>query len=212
MVSSQAWFRTRRNRSGSISLPDMAPFAGLVFLYVCFCLLTTRPKQSDLGLVSNERTPRSETLYCKLGDNNEAVVSLTIKQQLTFAVTSPEVQAAAIQQVALQHGVPFTQAQLTELKTVAYLRTDVENLPRFLSLPAYQRNRLTELISLSSLSENELMECIVAAKASAMTTMHKPIYLSLNIDSEASATHVEHLLDLLQAQGIHHFNLRTHFQ
>jgi len=195
----------------SVSLPDLAPFAGLIFLIVGFYALTSRFKGPELGVVPNDQLPYSVTHAC-IPENMEAVVSLGTTNQLSFAVTHPETQAAAIRQVASRHGITFTPAQSAELKTLSFLRTDVENLPKLLSLPMYQRNRPAELSKLSPLSEQQLLECVVAAKTSAATLTHKPVYISFKVDSEVKTPQIERLIALLQTKGINRFNLQTQYK
>ena len=196
-------------RSRSSPLPDMAPFAGVSIALICIFLLTSRAKEFDTGLVSNAHLPYSVTHAC-LHENMAIVVSINAENRLSFAVTHPEIQWASIKQVALSRGIAFTSTQLIALKTTDFLQTDVENLPRFLSLPMHQRTRVTQSMNLGALSEQQLAECIEAAKAYASTIIgNKTIYLSLKIDAEVKALQVERLIDLLQSQGINCFTLET---
>ena len=206
-MASHTTLRAGRNRNCGISLPDMAPFAGVVFLVVCFYMVAGRFKVADEGLVNLEQLPASQISAC-LHDNTNTIISLTADKKLSFSVTSRTIQLAAIQQVAAKHGISFTDAQVVALKTIPFLATDVENLPVFLSLPDDKRTTTIESRKLGPLSWQQLAECIVAAKASAKEEHHS-IYSSLNVHSEASMASVEQLTDLLQAIGINRFSLLT---
>ncbi|MBF9140696.1 biopolymer transporter ExbD [Hymenobacter properus] len=188
----------------------MASFAGLVFLLVCFCMLAGRFRKEAVGTVPVERVPRSISYSC-IPENPEAVLSLTSKNELSFGTQSRSVQVASILKVASQHGVSFSEAQLMELKNLPFLSTDVEYLPKLLSLPDYRRNEANELQKLHPLSMQQLIECTMASKAAAQSMFHTPVYCCLMIDSEAKMSHVGLLIDRLQAQGINRFNLVTHY-
>ncbi|MBF9223632.1 ExbD/TolR family protein [Hymenobacter ruricola] len=193
-------------KNHGVSLPDMAPFAGLVFLLVGFYMLTGSFRQEAVGAVPIERVPHSDSYAC-LPDNLEASISLTAKNELSFGVQSRQVQAAAILAVASRHGISFTESQLTTLQKMPFLSTDVEHLPALLSLPAYQHKQAVEWQKMHPLSMQQLMECMMASEVAAQSMFHLPIYCRLILDSEAKMPHVELLIDRLQAQGINRFNL-----
>jgi biopolymer transport protein ExbD len=207
-MTSHTTLRAGRNRNRDISLPDMGPFAGVVFLVVCFYMLAGRFRHKEDGIVSDAKLPYSTT-YCGPPENIDLIISLNAQNKLSFGVSSKPVQIAAIQKVAARHGIGFSDSQLTALKAAPFLATDVESMPAFLSLPEYQRIKSVEQQKLSRLSEKQLLECIVAAKASAQTLYRMPVYTCLKIESDANMVHVEHLIDLLQRHGINRFNLKT---
>ncbi|MDB5270623.1 MAG: biopolymer transporter ExbD [Hymenobacter sp.] len=197
-------------RSRGIAPTDMGPFAGLLFLLLSFYLLTSR-FEKEVGIVRREQVPYNSNACSKYPEENEALICLSPNQCLSFSVTSPAIQTAAIKLVAEQHKIRLTAGQLAALETLPFLRTDIEKLPGFLSLPTYQRNKLAELEKLAPLNESQVLECIIAAKASAQSLTHRPIYTSLRIDSEVRMSDVQRLFDLLQTQGINRFNLQTQF-
>jgi hypothetical protein len=198
-------------RSRGIELPDMGLFAGLVFLLLTFYLLTSRFKGSEVGIVCREQVPYSSNACSNYPENNEVLICLNTNQLLSFSVTSPAIQLAAIKLVAEQHGIRMTPDQLAALETVPFLQTNVENLPGFLSLPIYQRSKLAELKKLAPLSERQMLECIIAAKVTAKALTQTPVYTSLRIASEVQMSHVQRLFDLLETRGIHRVNLQTQF-
>ena len=200
-----------RSRKQVLSLPDMAPFASVVFLMVCFYMLTGHFKTPEEGIVSNEDLPLLRIACWRTPVNSEAVICLNSKNQFSFS-SSPAIQTDAIQKVALQHGIQLTPPQLARLKALPFLATTVENLPELLSLQDYQYRRAMELSKRKPLSEQQLIECMIAAKASAKELTHKPIYTCLKIGSEVKMLHAERLFDLLQAHDIHRFLLKTRYQ
>ncbi|UOQ96358.1 biopolymer transporter ExbD [Hymenobacter sp. 5317J-9] len=194
-----------------ISLPDIAPFSGIMLLTVGFFLLGRFQNPTDEA-VATEQLPTSSTWYCKLPDDPRAIISLNGKKQLAFAVTSQTIQTAAIKTVALHHHVRLTAAQLTELATLPYLDTNVESIDAYLAMPVRQRNRAYQSNTFTPLSEAELMECISAAKDASETLLHRPVYIALRITPEVKMPEVYRLTDLLQARGINRFDLATQFQ
>lgn len=198
-----------RKRRG-ISLPGMAPFAGLIFLLVCFYLLTTQFRQPVASNVRIESLPFSGTHAC-LPDNNEAIVSLTRENQLAFAVDSREAQTLAIQKVAQRHKISFTVNQLNRLADLSYLVTDVESLPRLLSLASDPNHLSHQKKDFPPLSEQQLVECIASANSAVQILYHKPMYVSLRIEAEVKAENVNHLLEVLGTNGYNRFNLQTQY-
>ena len=200
---------SRKNKRG-LSLPDMAPFAGLIFLIVVFYALSSSFKRTEFGIVSNDQLPFSEIRNRgKIPENCTAITSLDTENQLSFAVDCPAIQSVAIQQVALQHGVNLTFSQKAELKTLPFLATAVENLPELLSLHGYQYRQVIELNSRAPLNEQQLAECLAAAKSCTKTLLHTPIYFAFKISPEVRMAHVIQLFDLHQSLGINRFTLLT---
>lgn len=193
-----------------IVLPDMGLFAVLILLLLAFYLLTSRFEEK-VGIVRREQVPYSSNACSNYPERDEALVCLSTNQHLSFSVTSPAIQAAAIKLVAERHGIRMTPDQLTALGTLPFLQTNVENLPSFLSLPTCRRSKLAELEKLAPLSGSQVLECVIAAKLSAKSLTHMPLYISLRIASEVQMLHVQRLFDLLQSQGIHRVHLQTQF-
>ena len=204
-------FSNHRGRKKEISLPDIAPFAGGLLLFVSFFLLGRFQNPID-EIVAPERLPSSSTWYCKLSENHHAVISLTAKNELAFSVTSPAIQTAAIRAVALQHHVRLTSAELAELTKIPLLRINVESLPSYLGQSASKRNSLNQLNKLSPLSEKELVECVSKAREFANTSTYGPMKIAVRIDSETKMSAVNHLTALLEGQGTNRIDLVTRLE
>ena len=202
--------KTHQGIDRGISLPDITPFAGVLLLLVIFFLLGRFQDPSDEA-VASEHLPASSTWFCKLSENNQAIISLTAKNQLAFSVTAPAIQAAAIKAVALQHHVKLAPFELTQLATIPLLTIDVESLPAYLALPVGQRTSLNRPSELAPLSETKLVECVSKAKDFAKTLALGPMNIALRIDSDVKMSAVNHLTALLQGQGTNHFDLVTQF-
>ena len=69
MALTQMRLSLRRNRMWGISLPDMAPFAGVVFLLVCFYMMTGKFKYGEEGLVTLEQLPKTSSWHCRIPEN-----------------------------------------------------------------------------------------------------------------------------------------------
>ena len=203
--------RTHSGRKRGISLPDIAPFAGVLLLFVSFFLLGRFQNPTD-EVVAPEHLPSSSTWYCKLSDNHQAVISLTAKNQLAFSVTSPAIQTAAIREVALQHHVKLTPPELVELAKIPMLRVNVESLPSYLGQPVSKRNSLNQLNKLSPLSEKELIECVSKAREFANSSTLGTMKIAVRIDSETKMSAVNHLTALLEGQGTNRIDLVTRLE
>ncbi|MFD1466830.1 hypothetical protein ACFQ48_01235 [Hymenobacter caeli] len=210
MVSLQ--LKSSRNRYQGLSMPDMAPFASLIFIIVCFYPLTGRLKGPESGLVADDRLPGNSAVCWHTPEHN-AVVSLNQANELSFSgpntYSNTETQTAAIKQVASQHKIVFTASQLAELRTIPFLATTVQQLPQFLDLAAVQRHEAIRLGDIGPLSEAQLIECVTAAKKLSITLERKNLYFTLNIDVDTKASNVMHLISLLQTAGINRFDLAT---
>lgn len=192
----------------------MAPFAGLLFLLLCVCLSSGRLRKPEVGVVTTEQVPSFGGFQCG-PPNYAAVISLNLKNQLSFSVPEIdrephhglEIQVKAIQQVAARRGIEFTPSQLATLRTLPFLALDIAQLPRFLSLSAVERSKLLNSQKLNPLTKEQLIECITAAKTSAISSVGIPLHLALKVDAEVKSPQIMHLIDLLQANGTNRFNL-----
>ena len=203
-------FVKARTHSGSkrgISLPDMAPFAGVIFLAVCFYALTTQFKELQIGNVAIEKLPHSKIHPC-MPENTELVIGLDAAGHYSFSVASPLFRTTTIQKVAAKQGIVFSDSQLSNLNQLDYLDIPVQELPAILNKPSYeQKFHLAGKRSL--LSEREMLECLITSKRVVQSLAHKPSYVSLLIDAETNCGKVMMLFDSLQGQGINRFNLKT---
>ena len=183
----------------------MAPFAGFIFLIVCFYAITTRFKAPLIGNVALEELPYCSGSGC-MPDNTEAVIGLDTNGHYSFSVSGPLFQTTTIQEVAAAQGIAFPVLQLSKLNQIEYLDTDVRVLPAILER---QSNNQSSLIRKHHpLGEKQLLACLITSKKVIQAMVHKPSYVALLINSETSASKVMHLIDLLQTQGINRFNLK----
>ena len=203
-VKAKSYSETKRG----ISLPDIAPVAGILLLLVSFFLLGHFQNPAH-EIVASENLPSTSIWYCKLAENNKAIISLTAKNQLAFSVDAPAIQTAAIKEVAIQHHIKLTTDELVELAKIPMLRVNVENLPAYFKQPASKRNSLQYLNSLSQLSEDQLIECISKARNCTRAWTTAPMGIAVRIDSETQMSAVNHLTALLEGQGANRINLAT---
>ena len=207
MRASNSSISAFRNRS--ISLPDMGPFASLIFLLVGFYMLSGHFRWPDEGVVPESQmaysTPQSG---CHLSECCGAVIGLGATNQRSFS-TSPLIQATTILIVAQKHGIELTPAQIASLKNLAFLATNVENLAELLSLSEFERNKKLRDQAITPLSECQLMECIATAKEQATQRWHMSLCLYLQIDANTKMRQFEQLTDMLQGLGDNRFKLMT---
>ncbi|WP_310395152.1 hypothetical protein [Hymenobacter sp.] len=105
--------------------------------------------------------------------------------------------------MAALYGVTFTPLQLEALATLPFLAAEVRQLPDFLTLPRYQRDKLLELGENNTLSKEQLAECINVAQDAAQDANQNFLFF-LKIDSEVGALQAMRLVELLQKQGVWH--------
>ena len=181
-------------------------------LTVLFWLYKYGSQLTEMGIVPNQRLPITTTIACK-GPTEFAVISLNEKGQFAFSVSevSPKVQAAAIRTVAYQHGINLDAEQLTELESLPFLATDVNELPQLLSLPYNRRSQLMELAKFKPISEDQLVACAVAARQFNRELFKRPITISLRIDTEAKSGKVLQIIDKLQSQGFERMSYQNQF-
>ena len=184
----------------------MSPFAGVIFLVVCFFAITTHFKAPRIGNVAIENLPESPHFSC-LVENTEAVIGLGTDGRYSFSIEGPLFQTTTIQQVAAAQGIIFSEAQLSALNQLDYLDIPIEELPVILNKPSYQQDfhRINQNLGLS---ETQLLACLMTSKKVVQSLVHKPSYVSLLIDAETNGGSVMHMLEVLQTQGINRFNLK----
>ncbi|MBO2008900.1 biopolymer transporter ExbD [Hymenobacter negativus] len=193
-------------RSRGASSPDMTPFAGVVFLIVCFYAITTQFKGPRIGNAALEELPYHSGSGC-LPENNEAVIGLDTDGHYSFSVSGPLFQSITIQKVAAKQSVIFSASQRSKLNQIEYIDVDIRALPAILE--EQSNNHLALLIKEHyPLGEEQLLACSMTSKKVIQTLVHKPSYVALLINAETSASKVMHLIELLQNQGINRFNLK----
>lgn len=199
--------RTYSDGRSNISLPDMAPFAGVIFLLVCFFTLTTQFKEPRIGNVAIEKLPHSRIHPC-MPENTESVIGLDTAGHYSFSVESPLFQTTTIQKVAAKQGIVFSKLQLSKLNQLDYLDISIQELSAILNKPSYEQE--FHLVGKQPmLSEKEMLECLITSKRVVQSLAHKPIYVSLLINAETKCARVMQLFESLQGQGINRFNLKT---
>ena len=142
MKSTQNNWRLRNNNSGNVTMPRMAAYAGFLMLMVPFFLYRYGSQLTDMVIVHAQKSSITHTIACK-GPNEFAVIGLDQQGKFTFSVSgvSPQVQAAAIQDVAYHRGISVDSKQRTELQSLLFLTSDIDELPRLLSLPSNRRGQ-----------------------------------------------------------------------
>lgn len=213
MTSSES-HTSMRNHNRSFPLPDMGPFAGLLFLLICPIMLSGEMRMPAVATVADEQLPLSHPQsVCGMREPFGSVIGLDSNNRLSFAMpeTSKEFQVVVLNKVAGSHGMQLTASQLTTLKNLPFLATDIQQLPQTLALPSLQRDRLLQSGKFGSLSQAQLAECITAART-LLKQNNKFYYIGIKIDAEAKMSHVISLTDLLERQGINRFQLITRYK
>ncbi len=204
---------THLNCSRSISVPDVAPFAGLLFLLIFPFILSGEMRWPATGVVTDEQLPSSHTECCSDRGAFGTVIGLNFAGQLSFAMPeSPsEWQSIVVARVAAHYGITFTAAQVAALKELPYLATSIQALPQMLALTASERKQRLQAGSFSVLTPAQFSECLTEARQ-LLKENNLPYYIGIKINADASMRQVFSLTDLLQSQGINRFLLITQSQ
>ena len=174
----------------------MTPFAGVIFLMVCFYAITTQFKTPQLGNVALEELPSCSNSAC-MPENAEAVIGLDTDGHYSFSVSGPLFQTTTIENVAANQGIIFSALQRSKLNKIDYLDVDIRVLPAILD---EQSNTQFSHFSrkIHPLGEKQLLACLITSKKVIQTLVHKPSYVALLINAETSASKVMHLTDVTQ--------------
>src|SRR6476661_7293963 len=209
MISAQTRFIKGRNWQRGVSLPDMAPFAGIVFTVACFYLGTSSFKTPAQALVKLEQQPSSTWVrHGKRGESPLVTIGLNQLNQVSFAADRA-IQQVVIGQLMRQHGITLNAAQLSRLQDLPYLATDIQKLPKLLALPGWQQQRQFLTGQPNSLTEAQLVQRIATTLALMQSHSYGYLRINLSIDAQVPASLVLRITDLLQAQGINRFYLSS---
>jgi hypothetical protein len=215
MTSAQVQFRSGRHGLRGISLPDMAPFAGVVFLLLLPYLLGRfQLKAPQAGLLIPDTEQAFSSTVCWRGDADGldgVLICLNASNQLSFALPGygQEFQAAVINQVAVRHKVKLSLSQQCSLEALPFLATDVQQLPHLLTLTKPQSVATVLSGNFEPLSAKQLADCILATRVLALSSIGRPLQFYLKIGANVKAPQVWALTDLLQEQGINRFSMLT---
>jgi len=202
-----------RNGKRGISMPDMAPFAGVVFILSLFYMSTGRFRSLETGIVKLEQLVAHTPISCSKGidSNNSMIISLNTKNQLSFAVPAfdGKVQAEIFRRVASIHHVNLTKPQIDALATLPFLAVNARELPAFLNLSPVERLQMLQYGMDETLDSLQLVECIKMSRVVARQNHRYGPFVYLQIDAEVRMPQVERLIALLNAQEINRFILLT---
>ena len=202
--------KSRKSRIGSeprqgFSLPDMAPFAGLFFLLVYFYMLTSHAKGPVMGIVADSELPKNKGNTCTKGiwpgEHNGFVISLDKAGHFSVAILGHDAltQYAILKHFAFRRGITFTVAEEGALKTLPYLATSVQSLPKLLRIPGYQLDKFTPNGPYAALDAPQMIELLNYAQEQGLKNGHK-FQVFLRIGGTHSASAVMRLTELLNAQ------------
>lgn len=149
------------------------------------------------------RMPTSSSV-CYHGLSHCITISLDAEHRV-FLQADKELQTSLVQQVARQHSIYFTDAQLRSLDQTPYLSQNIQQLPKWLS--AYERERRSFIAGITS--DEGLSEYIIAGLHVSRQLYGKPVYFALRADESVSAFRVQRMIKLLQQHGINRFNFIT---
>jgi biopolymer transport protein ExbD len=188
-------------RSYIIDSPrGMTCFFYCVLLLIFFYMLVGRLRSVADPYV---QMPTS-SVTCIRGIDLQIIISLDARNR-AFLQVDGELQTSLIRQVAKQHGLFFTAAQLRELSKMPYLSQSIEQLPKWLT--AYEKERRS--LPLGIPTDEELSEYIEAGLQVSRKLYDRPPYFALRADKSLSAPQIQHIIKLFQQHGINRINLIT---
>lgn len=198
--------RLRYLKRSSPFFPDLGPWAG-VLLALCFVFMFAAewlPVPTPFV-----HTPSSTYMGCRLRDNNyRAIISVDADNRFYLAAYNDSMLLTAIKQVAKQHHVSFTTAQLQALRKLPFLSQDIRQVPAWLSATAVERLQFPVGIPATP-DNNQIAEYIAATIRASETLFRAPASFELRLDGSLSAAQVKRIFRLLQDQGVNYMNLVT---
>ncbi|KAA9332427.1 hypothetical protein F0P96_13215 [Hymenobacter busanensis] len=207
-MSASLSFRTGRITRYPIVWQDFGSVAAMLLAIMC-CLLSNAETDFHTDAPYLLLPSTTERSYCG-PETNILTISLDKTNKVYFSHDSKSVQAAAIRQVAAKRGVYFTIFQQRELVKIPYLGMDVRKLPAYLSLPDYERRKITLLGIPCSEGDNQLSECITAARAEALRGFDRMPLISIRTDYRLPYARIKNLFRNLQGLHLYRYYLITH--
>lgn len=188
-------------------MPDMAPFAGLFFMLVYFYMLASHAKGPAMGIVTDSELPKRRVDICTKGlwpgENNGFVISLHRTGLFSVAILGhgPLTQYEILKRFAFRQGVTFTASEEESLKTLPYLATPVQSLPKLMKTPGYQLNNFTQSGSYDGLNAHQMVELLDYVREQGLRNGRK-LQVFLRIGSNHNACDVVRLTELLTTHCI----------
>jgi biopolymer transport protein ExbD len=192
-----AIFSLRRHRVVG-SPRGMMCFFYCVLLLMLYYMLAGKSRSVTAPYV---QTPSVSSTSC-YKENHTIIVSLDANNRV-FLQADEDLQTPLICEVAKQHGVFFTDAQLHRLSEMPYLSQSIQQLPQWLTAYKQERRGLTVGI----LGDEELSDYLTTGLQISRQLYNKPVYFALRADKNLSAPQIQHMLQLFQRNGISHINL-----
>lgn len=191
---------------------DLAPLAGIFFALSCLLLLIYFPSERRLGLTLPEETPYYCPACFNVPDASSIVVGLEASGRTSFATFNADLQTATLQSVGRRYGIGFSPASSNYLEKLPFLAVNIEQLPGLLLKPDSGIAALNLDGSYPGLTDEQLLNCVQAARQIALASTQQSAHMFLLIDARTDASKVMRLFHLLGSQGISRFNLIAHCQ
>jgi biopolymer transport protein ExbD len=207
--------RMHYSKDAGIDLPDLIPFASMLLLLSCMFFLAGRFRSPHIGMVDDSQLPFNNVICWRNGTVSSPIISIDRNNHRSFGIqefdvdspTAGTMRTAVIRRVCASHGIKLTAFQVAESGKLAWLSTNIEALPNFLSLSSQQQFELVRLNKVEPISDRQLREYIVAAKMATDAILKRHMSVYLRIDGDVEAGKVIHLIDILQDLGINRFEL-----
>lgn len=200
---------TKRHRHSAIAYPDLGPWAGLL---LGLCALFMTPPTARFRFADQApyvRVPITSFKHTNgLRESHSLTLSIDSENRIYIAADNEKLQTAIIEQVAQQHRIRFTSAQLSELRKMSFLSQDIRRLPAWLTASTIERQQLPSGIPAMP-GNDQLSEYIAVSISASLTLFDKPIFFTLRADERLTAAQIKYVISLLQRQGINRFHVLT---
>ncbi|MBC6988466.1 hypothetical protein [Hymenobacter sp. BT491] len=180
--------------------PGLGPWAGVLFLFSLPFLIGGRFTYPTPPV----RLPSINTQVCWQTIDKALIISVDSKNRSYIEVNDDSLQSLLIQQVAAQHQVYFTKAQLKDLHKIPFLSHDIRLLPAWLSAPESDRSQFPVGIP-ATYRNNQVFDYISNANQVSRAVYGKRLYFCIRADKDLLLSQVIPLFQFLQKQHIKYF-------
>ena len=145
---------------------------------------------------------RNQSSGCTLLDGPGIVISAGADRRIYFKHDNRSVQTETVRRVAARHGIRLDARQLAELRQLAYIGLEVQQLPQYLALPPQERQHSKLLGIPNDSSSDELAEYVAVSRAVTLNGAHYSPAIVLELDKNLSIGTVKRIMHTLRQQGI----------
>lgn len=179
---------------------DMNPMVDMAFLLVSFFMLTTTFKTEDPVTV-NPPASRSEL---KLPKNDLISILVDEEGRIFFSVDGRTTRERLLNMMGSRYDIQFDEEQLRQFMLISGFGVPIHQLPGYLNMDPYQRQRFHQEGIPNDSIRTELRDWVVHARIA-----NPKVRISVQGDQEAKYPVIKEVISMLVENKITRFNLIT---